>query len=220
MDTNPLEKFIAEREAPPEALQQPPPAMPSVLRRIVSMCLTALTVIAILFGVAAAQVVSSRPPQLENWTRQTFHGLSLDSPVSSFHMEDLRSKLPTEVQEMMLAFDSCFGSDKSESLTVGLTRGIYSPEITADLDGGVQGVVALSAEKLGEKDPKYSPTRVIVSGLEGRRAIYRPANGGQVEMVLAGRKNKLWMVVVAYTNAASAQDAQRVLNSIAINPDE
>jgi hypothetical protein len=103
--------------------------------------------------------------------------ISLETPVPISGAEDVTGELPPELQEVTVLAERYFGTNSHNNFALAIGRGVYLDDVVANIDGAVSSVVAGTAAKLGDKNPRYSSIPTTVSGLDARRASYQTRQG-------------------------------------------
>jgi len=157
-----------------------------------------------------------------DWTLRPLGDVTVETPFEFGPGPDLMLQVPAETRQTLQSLESFRSQGTSDSFGALVSRGVYKTNTTPDLDGAVRGALQNVATAVDDKNPSFNLKSTTISGRQARTASYhrKPTDQADQEThVLAAfvaDENRLWQLIVVYTDEASTVDAERILNSFKI----
>jgi hypothetical protein len=163
-----------------------------------------------------------KPPKFaeQKWAERTLDDMTFEAPCEFGPGPNVAGELPQEVRNLVTSMRTYQGLGLPDNFLVMASHVIYKPQVEASLEGAMHGTVTEAAARLGDHKPKYDSSPIVVSGMEGRRSLYKRDVQGQtmhLDTLTVCKENQLWQVQVIYLHGESTKLADRVINSVKID---
>jgi hypothetical protein len=177
----------------------------------------------ILLAWATLGVVAGFNPQAQaadKWETRNFTDISVEAPFAFNTGPDIMKQLPDAVKKLISMYQ-IFDSGDNTLPRCTVARVAYNEGTPVSIDGAIAGAMNQAAGAIGDASPKFDTKTVTVSGLPGRRAIYRGKVQNQdvyIEGLVVVQGTKMWQVQALYLAPSDAAAAKRILDSTKITP--
>jgi hypothetical protein len=160
------------------------------------------------------------------WSVQTCGdlGLRLNSPVGLKQDELVENNLPRELKNILVSIESYVYEERNKKLYIMANSFQYRPDVTASLNGAVEGSIRETRGRAGVSGFTYEITNISYYDLPGRLITGRWKEGKIVvgfQQAIYTQGSFMWQIMVGfdYQDPFGQEIATRIISSIMINKD-